>query len=143
MSPTTPAPSRRGAPGVLDTATHLHADIAALRALLAPDPAPPRPHLEEQAPRETPPGAGDEHGDGHDLYPVGPSPLEEGYLEHVTLGPARVDPSARLSLTRLAAAPGHRILGSPASAVLAGVNRQAREAPPARAPAKPKKGGPT
>jgi hypothetical protein len=81
-----------------------YASIAALRAvLLGQEPARPRPHLEEQAPRETPPGAGDEPGDGHDPYPAGPSPFEEGCFRDVTLLPAflalpgPVDPSARLA----------------------------------------------
>jgi len=144
MTPTHPLPRWPGAlePSAPGKARHAYASLAALQAvLLGHDPA--RPHLEEQA-REIP--ASDEPGDGpaeHELYPVGPSPLEEGYLGNVTLGPARVDPCARLSPTKLAAAPRHRILGSPASAVLAGMNAQARAAPPARAPAKPKTGGPT
>jgi hypothetical protein len=135
-NPALPRVLEPSAPG---KARRAYASLAALEAvLLGQDPA--RPPLEEQA-GEIP--GGDEPGDGpaeHDLYPVGPSPLEEGYLEHVTLGAARVDPSARLSLTRLAAAPRPRILGAPAPALLVGLNLQAREAPRVRAPAKPKKG---
>jgi len=145
MTPAHPLPRWPGAlaPSAPGKRRHAYASLAALQAvLLGQDPA--RPHLEEHA-REIP-GADDEPGDGpaeHDRCPVGPSPLEEGYLEHITLGPARVDPCARLPLTKLAAAPRHQILGAPASAVLAGMNAEARAAPPARAPAKPKTGGPT